>query len=132
MIEENRSVPFWGALVLEVPEEREEELVSVLARGTLGARIGDARGGRIRIEVFLASPADADRAWVEAALLLRCAGLDPAVCGLRKTEVADGAWVEAYQAGLEPFRLGSRFIVQPGEREVATGELDPIALAPAV
>jgi len=116
--------------VLEVPEAREEELAALLALDALGARIGPARDGRSRLQIVLESPDAAQRAYAAAAVRLRQAGLTPEACGLHTIEIADGNWVEAYQARLTPFRLGSRFVVEPAAPARPSAAPERIVLVP--
>lgn len=45
-------------------------------------------------------------------------------------EIADGRWVERYQAGLRPLPLGERFVVVPGDRLPDPSDRAEIRLAP--
>jgi ribosomal protein L11 methyltransferase len=94
-----------------IPADREEDAAAWLdSEASLGAVTEPAGEGTVRVEAYF--PASGPEA---------CAAL---VAGLRRAlgetldaviePVADDGWAERYQAGLEPFPLGSRFVVHPG------------------
>jgi len=120
----------WGALVVEVPEPLEDELCGELGRSSQGIEIASAGRGRSRLTICLSSPERAAACRAAAAAILHRHGLDPADCGLRVEAIADGRWVERYQALLRPFALGARFMVFPSGRIDESGTRVPLRLVP--
>lgn len=120
----------WGVLALEVPEEQQDELIALLAAGSLGAEVAACRPGVALVRVYLDSPAAAESLAQGAAALLRARRLDPGVCVLSAGRIDDGRWVEGYQAALRPFPLGRRFTVYPARGPSRRGRRQPILLVP--
>jgi ribosomal protein L11 methyltransferase len=63
--------------------------------------------------LYFLSEARARGAARRAARVLELAGHDPARAGLEVRRVEEEPWVERYQAGLRPFGIGARFVVDP-------------------
>jgi ribosomal protein L11 methyltransferase len=120
----------WGALVLEVPSDLDDEVAGRLALGDLGAELHPEGERTTRIRVFLRSPGRAAEARRSAATTLRGLGLDPERCGLRTVEIEEGHWVERFQATLRPIALGRRFLVEPSDIRGDAGDRLRIRLAP--
>ncbi len=120
----------WGALVLDTPILLEPLLVGLLSDVCLGAEFEETGPGRGRLTVYLGSQAEAHDAARRAADLLRRHGLDPEQSGLRVEGVEDGKWVERYQASLQPFPLGARFLIDPGGTGATAAGRRRIALVP--
>jgi ribosomal protein L11 methyltransferase len=80
--------------------------------------------------MFVGSVADASSLLDAARAALPSWGLDLAACGGRVDAVEDLHWVERYQAGLQPFPLGERFLVIPdGSDRIEPGRVS-IVLVP--
>jgi ribosomal protein L11 methyltransferase len=62
--------------------------------------------------------------------LLRREGLDPVAPRVRLRQVGDGRWAERYQAGLRPFALGRRFLIDPAASGADPGDRVGIHLVP--
>jgi ribosomal protein L11 methyltransferase len=64
--------------------------------------------------------------------VLRRLELGPERCALRLERVADGRWVERYQASLRPYPLGRRFTIDPGggDTQRAEGDRQLLRLVP--
>jgi ribosomal protein L11 methyltransferase len=124
----------WSTLTVELPEEREDELVARLpvasVSGVARTGLGD---GRCRLVVCLTPGADAGAVEVEARLALAACGLDPGGAAVAGGAIEDGRWVERWIAGLRPFGLGRTFAILPRGEEELPRELagrTPIALVP--
>lgn len=120
--------PTWNAVVVEIPAELEDELVALVPDTCLGAEFRGTERGRLAI--YTESRATADELARRIADRLQAHGLNAGRCGLGVEEIEDGRWVERYMAGLRPFPLGRRFIVDPKGSEPAGGERIPIVLVP--
>lgn len=120
----------WGALVLEVPADLDDEVAGRLAMFDLGAELAPSGPGKTKIQVFLRAPRRAGEARDRAAETLRALGLDPEACALRTEQIDDGHWVERFQATLKPIPLGRRFLVEPSEIEGEPGQRLRVRLAP--
>lgn len=123
-------------LVLDVPAEREEELIGLLSSETIGVEVLPGRAGLRRLKLYHDTLAQAHAAARRAAELFPFGGPQPWP-PLRVETVHDGHWVERYQAGLAPFAVGQRFTVVPGGqaaaapgRARAASERTPIVLVP--
>ena len=124
------SARVWGALVLEIPSRMEEELIAWLAAESLGVELLPAAGDRTLLKVYVDSPPEAAERAAFAAALLEERALDPCDCGLRVESVADGQWVERFQAGLRPFPFAGGFVVHPAGGGEPAGGRTPIRLVP--
>lgn len=120
----------WGAILVKVPAAQADEMVGGLAVGSLGAAVEDVGAGSRRLTIYFESSTIARAGLPAAADHLRRCGLDPRDCDLRAESVADGRWVERYQASLQPFPLGTRFTVVPAGPAVASPGRTPILLVP--
>ena len=116
----------WTALILRPPAPLADALAAELAVLGLGVETRDEE-----LVAYLTDPSKADdlRRWIEQRIERE--GLDPSSVPSRVETVADGRWVERYQAGLDPFPLGERFTVYPrGTIEGDPGERQPLLLVP--
>jgi len=120
----------WGAICVEIPREREDELAGSLAWFSLGARLFPLGSERSLLKIYPGSPAQAAEAERLAVECLRAHGLDPAASAIRCEVVEDGFWVERYAAQLKPRRLGSLFMIHPVETGKTPPQLKPICLIP--
>jgi ribosomal protein L11 methyltransferase len=124
-------VPSWSVLALELPVAHADELVGCLAAHSLGAEIVDTIGGECRVRIYLRSTSLTEQAFELACGVLRGAGLEAWQWRLRTERLADEGWTERYQASLQPFDLGQKFVVFPGGRRQETGNRSPIVLVPS-
>jgi ribosomal protein L11 methyltransferase len=119
----------WGVLVAEVDESLEEDLGVVLGVEGLGSETRAGSEGRAEVRLYFPSTQVA-RSKLE--VVRRLLAEDP-TCQLRVDEVEDRRWVEAFQASLRPFELGTGFRVHPegGDPPAEDGDgRRPILLVP--
>jgi ribosomal protein L11 methyltransferase len=103
----------WGALEVELPRGLEGAVLAVLGAVCLGAEFRSTGSGKGELLAYFPTRADASEAAVGVAALLRKKGIQVEASDMRVTCLEDGLWVERYQAGLQPFFLGQRFLVDP-------------------
>ena len=122
----------WFAVAIVVPERLADETVGLLAAQGLGATIDVAGAGSSLLRLYTVTRAEAEALVQQARAVLAALGEPAAIEQASIEAVADGRWVERFQAALRPFPLGTRFVVQPAEREsAATREPRvPIVLVP--
>lgn len=122
----------WGAYGVSVPDEWVDELAGRLGADSLGVEIRSEGGGRSVLWIYLSTPSEARRASEELERLLAAeGGAEARRWRLRGVAtVEDGHWVERYQSSLRPFRLGERFVVEPGGDGATLPGLTPIRLVP--
>jgi ribosomal protein L11 methyltransferase len=121
----------WRVLTVRVPDALDDEISAVLGDGSLGVEVAASGPGTSEVRVYLGSSDDAE-VWRERAIrVVGAHGLAPAAAGLTIDPVADGRWVERWQASLAPIPLGSGFVVVPvdGSR---VGRRQPIRLVPGM
>ncbi len=119
-------------LTARVPDALDDEIAMVLGKGSLGVEVLASGPGMSELRVYLGASDDAE-AWRErAARVLDAHGLGSAASGLAIDPVADGRWVERWQASLSPIPLGTRFVVMPVAGAEAGGEREPIRLVPGM
>jgi len=103
----------WRVLTARVPEAVDDEIAHVLGAGSLGVEVTPSGPGMSDVRVYFASSDDADRWRDRAASVLVAHGLTPEGACVAVDPVADGRWVERWQASLAPIPLGERFVVVP-------------------
>jgi ribosomal protein L11 methyltransferase len=115
---------------MDIPRWLEDEVVGLLSGQSLGAEFRPGPGDRGVLTVYLTSPEAASAAKRRLARALKHGAQTPELRRLRVDRVEDAGWVERYQASLEPFHLGSRFVVHPaGDGRPGRGRT-PIRLVP--
>jgi ribosomal protein L11 methyltransferase len=120
----------WSALELELPGRLEESALGLLGLACLGVEVHPAGGDSLRLVAFFDLPAEARSASRRLECLLRGADRTGVRTRVRIAPVADGRWAERYQAGLSPFPVGQRFLVDPSNRGGAPRGRRVIALLP--
>ena len=119
-------------LCVRVPDALDDEIAAVLGSGSLGVEVAAFRPGMTELRVYLGPEHDAS-VWRErAAEVLSAHGLPVAALALAIDPVADGRWVERWQATLAPIPLGSRFVVLATETASGFGGREPIRLIPGM
>ncbi len=119
-------------LTARVPDSLDDEIAAVLGGGSLGVEIASHGPGLCELRVYL-GPADDPAAWRDrAARVLRAHGIATGDATLAIGPVADGRWVERWQASRSPIPLGARFVVLPTETSVARDGREPIVLVPGM
>jgi ribosomal protein L11 methyltransferase len=122
----------WRVLTARVPDALDDEIAAVLGHGSLGVEVVASGPGTSEVRVYLGSSDDAE-AWRErAAHVLDAHGLGAAASGLAIDPVADGRWVERWQASLSPTPLGTGFVVVPVDGPGAGDEREAIRLVPGM
>lgn len=119
-------------LTARVPEAVDDEIASVLGEGSLGVEVVPSGPGMSDVRVYLSGSDDADRWRDRAASVLAAHGLTGEGAAMAIDGVADGRWVERWQASLAPIPLGERFVVVPTGHEPAAHGRDPITLIPGM
>lgn len=119
-------------LTARVPDALDDEIAAVLGDGSLGVEVAASGPGMSEVRVYL-GPSDDAELWRErAAQVLDAHGLGAVTSGLAVDPVADGRWVERWQASLSPIPLGAGFVVVSGE-DAGTGDgRAPIRLVPGM
>jgi ribosomal protein L11 methyltransferase len=117
----------WAALRVGLPDEVAEVLPGRLGTEILGAEVVPLAGDRVELVLYVADDERAAALEPRVLAVLAEFGLDATV---RREVVADGRWVEAYQAGLHPLSLGERFVVLPGDDHAGPPGREPIVLVP--
>ena len=103
----------WHVLTARVPDALDDEIAAVLGSGSLGVEVAASGPGTSELRVYLSSSDDPE-AWRErAARVLDAHGLGADTSRIAIDPVADGRWVERWQASLAPIPLGDRFAVVP-------------------
>lgn len=120
----------WAALELELPAGTEDELLGIVARGSLGAEVGPAEGGRCRLRVYFSTPDEAAAARGRLRAGRGRLGLRGESLRTRILPVEDGLWVERYVASLVPFPVGRKFLVVPGEVPADLRGREPLRIVP--
>jgi ribosomal protein L11 methyltransferase len=122
----------WQVLTARVPDALDDEIAAVLGGGSLGVEVAASGPGMSEVRVYLA-PSDDAEAWRErAAHVLDAHGLGAATSGLAVDPVADGRWVERWQASLSPIPLGAGFVVVPVDGTATGDGRAPIRLVPGM
>jgi ribosomal protein L11 methyltransferase len=103
-------------------------VIAAVAADCLGLEELESGAAVARVRIYWDSLADARRGAATIRALLRNEADSGGEC--RAVEISDGRWVERYQAGLEPFSLGRRFLVVPGETEGAASPRIALRLVP--
>jgi ribosomal protein L11 methyltransferase len=122
----------WQVLTARVPDALDDEIAAVLGAGSLGVEVASSGPGMSELRIYLA-PAEGAPAWRErAARVLAAHGLTGDDAGLSIDSVADGRWVERWQASLAPIPLGDRFVVLPIGPAAPRDGREPIRLIPGM
>ncbi len=119
-------------LCVRVPDALDDEIAAVLGAGSLGVEVAAFRPGMAELRVYLGPEQDASVWRGRAARVLSAHGLPVAALALAIDPVADGRWVERWQASLSPIPLGSRFVVLATEAASDDGGREPIRLIPGM
>jgi len=120
----------WAELTCCVPSTLSDEIIGCFTTESLGAWASPGDGGDERLRIFFESMEQAQSAEFRVKALIERLGLEPRACALTVRPVADGHWLERYQAALQPFPLAERFLVCPsGEPAPGEGRI-PIRLVP--
>jgi ribosomal protein L11 methyltransferase len=120
----------WRVLTARVPDALDDEIAAVLGSGSLGVEVAASGPGMSELRVYLGLADDAP-AWRErAGRVLLAHGLVVAEARLAIDPVADGHWVEHWQASLSPISLGARFVVLPTKAAADPDGREPIRLIP--
>ena len=125
---DGRTARVWGALELELPERVHERIIAELPVECLGVEVHDDSSGTGGLTAYFGSEDEARRAARRLAGLLEQSGL-----GARRPRVraiADGGWVERYQASLRPFDVGVGFTIDPAGGGSAVAGRRSISLIP--
>jgi ribosomal protein L11 methyltransferase len=105
----------WPTLEVELPADREDELVARLPAAVAGVeRCSTVSGDRCRLVLCLDPGAHVSTVEVETLLALASIGLAPDGSAIARGRIDDGRWVERWIEGLRPLPLGRRFAVVPG------------------
>jgi ribosomal protein L11 methyltransferase len=120
----------WSALDLELPGRLEDEVLAALGSTCLGAEYRPTSGDEGRLVAYFSNAREAGAAAVSVAALLRGKGLDSVAARIGLRPVGDGRWAERYQAGLQPFALGTRFLIDPTASGAHSDERVGIDLVP--
>ncbi|HXV75054.1 MAG TPA: 50S ribosomal protein L11 methyltransferase [Candidatus Polarisedimenticolaceae bacterium] len=104
----------WSAVVIELPAALVDEALAIVASDSSGAELGED-GVLRRLAVWFERDEAAEGALARVRRWLSRRGL---TADARLERVEDGHWAERYQAGLVPFDLGARFIVDPSGTEL--------------
>lgn len=120
----------WRVVRMEVPVALADEVTGRLAPWILGAEHEAAGPASTRIRLFLRSSPGAAEVRGVVRRALEAFGLDAGDCGLRVERIADGRWVERYQAALRPIALGARFTVLPAGAGAPAAGREAILLTP--
>jgi len=119
-------------MTARVPDALDDEIAAVLGTGSLGVEIAAAGPGTSELRIYL-GPSDDPDAWrARAADVFSAHDLAAATTRVSIEPVADGRWVERWQASLSPILLGTRFVVLPTEALVVPPGRDPIRLVPGM
>ena len=125
-----RTARVWGALDLELPEPVHERILAELPGDCLGVEVHEGSSGSGGLTAYFESEDGATRAARQLAGMLAQGGLDAAASRLRVRAVADGGWVERYQASLRPFDVGRGFTIDPAGCRTAVADRVSISLIP--
>jgi ribosomal protein L11 methyltransferase len=125
-------IPGWHVLTARVPDALDDEIASVLGSGSLGVEIVPSGAGTSVLRIYLGSIEEARDRRGRAGDVLRAHGLTDADARLAIDAVADGQWVERWQASLAPIALGARFVVAPAGLPPDPGGREPIRLTPGM
>lgn len=117
-------------LSARVPDALHDEIAAVLGNGSLGVEIAASGPGMSELRIYLEQSDDAERFRERASRVFAAHGLPAEAVRLSLAPVADGRWVETWQATLAPIPLGSRFVVLPGGPADDASGRDPIVLIP--
>ena len=120
----------WGALELELPGGLHERILAELPDDCLGVEIHDDPAGTAGLTAYFMSEEQATRTARQLAGILEQSGLADAADRLRVRALADGGWVERYQASLRPFDVGRGFTVDPAGCGGAVAGRVSISLVP--
>jgi ribosomal protein L11 methyltransferase len=120
----------WSLLAATVPRRLGDALLALLGAESLGVWAAEPEGDEVRLRFYFASTARAREARSAAERTLRHAGVDLARCELTLCGVADERWLERYQQSLQPFPLGSRFVVCPAGQAAPGGGRVSLQLVP--
>lgn len=120
----------WSALDLELPGQLEGEALATLGSACLGAEYRPSGRGKGRLVAYFSTAREASAAAVSVAALLRGEGFEDLLPRIGITHVEDRRWAERYQAGLRPFRVGRRFLIDPSATGVDPGKRVAIRLVP--
>ena len=120
----------WSALELELPVQLEDEVLAALGSACLGAEYRPSGPGKGQFVAYFPTEREADAAAITVAALLRGEGFEDVVPRIAIKPVEDGRWAERYQAGLRPFAVGRRFLIEPTTSEADPGERVAIRLVP--
>jgi ribosomal protein L11 methyltransferase len=119
-------------LTARVPDALDDEIAAVLGDGSLGVEVAASGPGMSEVRVYLGPSEDAE-VWRErAAHVLDAHGLGAVTSGLAVDPVADGRWVERWQASLSPIPLGAGFVVVSVEGTGTGDGRAPIRLVPGM
>ena len=122
----------WRVLTAHVPEAIEDDVAAVLGGGSLGVEIASAGPGTSALRVYLGL-ADDDDAWrARARRVLEAHGIGEPDMRLSIAPVADGRWVERWQASLASIPLGERFVVLPHGGVSGDPARIPVRLVPGM
>jgi len=117
---------------VRIPDALDDEIAAVLGSGSLGVEVAAFGPGLTELRVYLPSEQDAG-VWRErAAHVLSAHGIPAEAFALAIDPVADGRWVERWQATLAPIPLGGRFVVLATEAAFGHGGREPIRLIPGM
>lgn len=119
-------------LTARVPAALDDEIAAVLGGGSLGVEIAASGPGMSELRVYLAPEEDGGAWRARAADVLSAHGVHAGAARLAIDPVADGRWVERWQASLSPIPLGERFVVMPTEGAVDAAGREPIRLVPGM
>lgn len=122
----------WVRLSARVPDALDDEIAAVLGKGSLGVEVAPSGPGTSDVRVYLEPSEDLD-SWRERAVgVLQAHGIAASDLRVSVDPVADGRWVERWQASLAPIPLGRRFVVLPTDAAPGHAERDPIRLVPGM
>ena len=122
----------WHVLCVQVPDALDDEIAAVLGTGSLGVEVVAFRPGMTELRVYLGPEQDAG-VWRERAVqVLSAHGLPVAALAPAIDPVADGRWVERWQASLSPIPLGRHFVVLATGAASDHGGREPIRLIPGM
>lgn len=123
---------FWHVLSVRVPDALDDEIAAVLGDGSLGVEVAASGPGMTELRFYLGSDNDVG-VWRErAAYVLSAHGLPVEAAELAIDPVANGRWVERWQASLSPIPLGTRFVVLATEAASDHDGREPIRLIPGM
>jgi ribosomal protein L11 methyltransferase len=120
----------WSALDLELPGQLEDEVLGTLGPACLGVEHRPTGPGRRQLVAYFPTVLEADAAAETVAALLRAEGFADVATRIGHRHVEDGRWAERYQAGLQPFAVGGRFLIDPTASGADPGGRVGITLAP--